>query len=100
MASVMITRSTLYKTQYWIWRVLCLLLCITSIVCNNDGCPENSVLLPWIFTKCLCNPGYYDILDAYPMVCHKCPTTYNAKELTDAHAASAVKNCIEIYQNS
>ena len=97
----MITRSTLYKTQYWIWRVLCLLLCITSIMCNNDGCPENSVVVPDdYFTICLCNPGYYDILDAQPMVCHKCPTTYNAKELTDAHAASTVKNCIEIYQNS
>jgi len=70
-------------------------------MCDNDKCPENSVVVPYIFFKCLGNPGYFDILNDYPMFGHKCPTTYNARELTKANADSSIlKNCIEIYQNS
>jgi len=68
-------------------------------MCDDETCPEHSEKIPWIFTKCLCNPGYFDILNEFPMVCRECPVGYDAKEVTDAHATSAVKNSIEIYQN-
>ena len=88
------TTYIMHRSQNWIWCVWCLLMCITSIMCQ---CPQNSV--ETTTGTCQCNAAYFADNTNTQMVCQACPLSYNAKELTDAHATSNVKDCIEIYQN-
>jgi len=81
------------KSQNGMWRVCCLLLCITSIV---GMCPPHSAS-SGSGIACLCEVGFFADTASQSLSCLSCPGSYDADELTEAHATGLSENCIEVF---